>query len=507
MQGLLGGLGGFVDSIEGLVGQILGPLQTMFAEIKNLLTSLKDKLISFIDRLVDQIKAVFDTLKKTVQTLINQLVSAITNMLTSFIAGIANAILGPVIKALVEPLIQSIASGLLSQYIAQIIQEMITNFIKEIIDKFIQEIIGKFVQNIFAGIDALLNKILEPINKIKEAINKWHQEIMDFIEKGMRQLLGPIHNVLSIVKGDILKLPGTGGGLNIGSSLTSAVSGFASGVLSKERKTVEEAVRKLNEMERKILGTLVRARDAATQLSSLIRIPVIGRGGQLQATLLGIGESAVSDDYGQLGTIAFPHDPQKKIAGWYDEYTLILHTAGLTMSIPADYSLVAPFIEDLRALLGAAPPSVLWVKVNEVGPVLRGDTIDIAILGDPNRPSVPGGRESSRVYVTLPDGSITQLSLDSLPTIRPIEQPPSSTTLIGPFFPFPLDGPLLSPFFPFPFPGRPPPVAFSVSVFEEPVEDPSATSVPRVLVPADTATGTVLLAPFFPFPMNKPPAA
>jgi uncharacterized membrane protein YvlD (DUF360 family) len=507
MQGLLGGLGGFVDSIEGLVGQILGPLQTMFAEIKNLLTSLKDKLISFIDRLVDQIKAVFDTLKKTVQTLINQLVSAITNMLTSFIAGIANAILGPIIKALVEPLIQSIASGLLSQYIAQIIQEMITNFIKEIIDKFIQEIIGKFIQNIFAGIDALLNNILEPINKIKEAINKWHQQIMDFIEKGMRQLLGPIHNVLSIVKGDILKLPGTGGGLNIGSSLTSAVSGFASGVLSKERKTVEEAVRKLNEMERKILGTLVRARDAATQLSSLIRIPVIGRGGQLQATLLGIGESAVSDDYGNLGTIAFPHDPQKKIAGWYDEYTLILHTAGLTMSIPADYSLVAPFIEDLRALLGAAPPSVLWVKVNEVGPVLRGDTIDIAILGDPNRPSVPGGRESSRVYVTLPDGSITQLSLDSLPTIRPIEQPPSSTTLIGPFFPFPLDGPLLSPFFPFPFPGRPPPVAFSVSVFEEPVEDPSATSVPRVLVPADTATGTVLLAPFFPFPMNKPPAA
>jgi hypothetical protein len=156
------------------------------------------------------------------------------------------------------------------------------------------------------------------------------------------------------VKGDILKLPGTGGGLNIGSSLTSAVSGFASGVLSKERKTVEEAVRKLNEMERKILGTLVRARDAATQLSSLIRIPVIGRGGQLQATLLGIGESAVSDDYGNLGTIAFPHDPQKKIAGWYDEYTLILHTAGLTMSIPADYSLVAPFIEDLRALLGGS---------------------------------------------------------------------------------------------------------------------------------------------------------
>jgi hypothetical protein len=48
-----------------------------------------------------------------------------------------------------------------------------------------------------------------------------------------------------------------------------------------------------------------------------------------------------------------------------------------------------------------------------------------------------------------------------------------------------------------------------VNVFEVPVEDPSARSVPRVLVPADTATGTVLLAPFFPFPFpgRPPPAA
>lgn len=497
-RGLFGGLGGIAGSLGQMLNAILGPLQEMVSGIKNLLTSLKDNLISFLDRLTEQIRAVFDTLKKTLQNLINQVVSAITNLLSSFISGIVNAILGPLLKGLIEPLVGQL--GLIGKMIAQVIQDMISNFIKEQIDRIIQDLIGKFVGNIFGAIDEMFNKILEPVNKIKEKINEWHQQIMDLIDQQMEKLLGPIYNVLSLVNLDISKLPGAGNGLNLGSAVSSAVGEFSSKVLSKARKTVEEAIRKLNEQERKILGALVRARDAFTALSSLIRIPIIGRGGQLQATLLGVGESAVSDDYGNLGVITVPHDIQKSIAGWYHEYTLFLHSTGMIIPIQADYSLVAPPMQELIGLLSAAPPSILWVKVNEVGPVLRGQSIDIAILGDPNRPSVPGGRESSRLHIYTPDGTVHEAPLDELP-------------IISPFFPFPPTGdppealvPMISPFFPFPpellanlEPGALL-LSYSLSIFETPVEDPSARSVPRVLVPADTATGTLLIAPFFPFP-------
>jgi len=509
IDGLLGNLGSsFAGELAGALNQIFGPLLNMVNDVKSALTSLKDRLINFLDRITEQIRAVFETIKNLIRNLVNQLVSAITNLISSVAGAIVNAILGPLINGLVQPLVSQF--NFIGQMIAQVIMDMITNYIKELINQFIQEIIDdllKPINELMSNIDQLVSKILEPINAIKQKINEWHQQIISAIDGWMNQLLGPIYNVLSVVKLDLGNLPGSGESARVGSSVKSIIGEFTSGALSKARNKVEDAVRKLNEQERKILGALVRVRDAMIFASSMIRIPIIGRGGMMQATLLEIGESAASDDYGHLGTIVVPHDTVKPVAGWYNEFTLVLHPVGGVVPFSADYSYVAPFLQDLIDLVNAPPPSVLWVKVNEVGPVLRGNTIDIAILGDPKRPSVPGGRESSRVYVALPDGTVRQLSLDSLPTIRPYDWSSSAETLLGPFFPFPPAGPLLAPFFPFPM--DPPPVALNVNVFEVPVEDPSARSVPRVLVPADTATGTVLLAPFFPFPFpgRPPPAA
>jgi hypothetical protein len=469
IESLLNNLGiPLAGESSGAPTQILGSLVNMVTEIKSTLTTLKYMLVDFLDWIAKLIQLVFETVKKLIQELIDQLENAINNVF-----------------------------GIVSRVISVILGSLIDEVIKPLRDK---------LKTIDDQLMKLMSKMLEAINAIKQKINEWHQ-IISAIDGWTNQLLGPIYNVLSVVRLDLSKLPGSGGSAKIGSSVKSIIGEFTSGALSKARNKVEDAVRKLNEQERKILGALVRVRDAMIFASSMIRIPIIGRGGMMQATLFEIGESAVSDDYGYLGTIVVPHDVVKPVAGWYNEFTLVLHPVGGVVPFSADYSYVAPFLQDLIDLVNAPPPSVLWVKVNEVGPVLRGNTIDIAILGDPKRPSVPGGRESSRVYVALPDGTVRQLSLDSLPTIRPYDWPSSAEDLLGPFFPFPPAGPLLAPFFPFPM--DPPPVALNVNVFEEPVEDPSARSVPRVLVPADTATGTVLLAPFFPFPFpgRPPPAA
>jgi hypothetical protein len=145
--------------------------------------------------------------------------------------------------------------------------------------------------------------------------------------------------------------------------------------------------------------------------------------------------------------------------------------------------------------LGAAPPSVLWVKVNEVGPVLKGGRIEIAILGDPTRPSAPHG---TKILIYRHDGSVEKKNLGDLPFIGS-SNPSSVGGGFAPYIPFPIGqqslkgldalepGSLM--------------VSYYVSVFEEEhVEDPSARAVPRILVPADTATGTVLVIPYLPFP-------
>jgi hypothetical protein len=186
---------------------------------------------------------------------------------------------------------------------------------------------------------------------------------------------------------------------------------------------------------------------------------------------------------------------------------LVLHPVGGVIPFQADYSYVAPFLQDLIDLVGATPPSVTWVKVNEVGPVLRGSSVDIAILGDPKRPSLPGGRGVSSTIFTLPDGTMQERSIDDMPVISPFFPFPIDQPILSPFFPFPPippnQQPLLSPFFPFP-PEKP--AVIAVEVFTRPYEDQSARGVPQVLVPADTATGNVMLAPFFPFPPIPPTA-
>ncbi len=496
IDGLLGNLGSsFANELVGALNQILGPLVNMVNDIKSVLTSLKDKLTSFLDRLTEQIRAVFETIKNLIRGLVNQLVSAITNLINSVAGAIVGAILGPLLNGLVQPLVSQF--NLIGQMIAQTIKDMIANFIKEQISKFVQDIIDdllKPVNELLANIDQLVSKILEPIDAIKEKINQWHQQIVQAIDGWTNQLLGPIYNVLSGVKLDIGGLQGSGGTGRLGSSVKSIIGEFTASALSKVRQKVEEGVRKLNEQERKILGSLVRTRDAMIYASSMIRIPIVGRGGMMQATLFEIGKSAASDDYGYLGSIAVPHDVVKPVAGWYNEFTLVLHPVGGALPFQADYSYVAPFLQDLMDLVGAPPPSVIWVKVNEVGPVIRGSSVDIAVLGDPKRPSLPGGKGVSSTIFTLPDGTTQERSIDDMP-------------IISPFFPFPPippnQQPLLSPFFPFP-PEKP--AVIAVEVFTRPYEDPSARGVPQVLVPADTATGNVLLAPFFPFPPIPPTA-
>ncbi len=519
VEGLLGNLGGsFANELVGALNQILGPLVNMVSEIKSALTSLKDRLVNFLDRIAEQIRSVFETVKNLIRGLVSQLVSAITNLISSVAGAIVNAILGPLISGLVQPLVSQF--NFIGEVIAQTIKDMITNYIKEQISKFVQEIIDdllKPINELMASIDQLVNKLLEPINAIKQKINEWHQQIVNVIDGWMNQILGPIFNVLSFAKLDLGRLPGSSGTAKMGSSVKSAISGFANEALSKSREKVEEAVRRLNEQERKMLGVLVRVRDAMTFASSLIRIPIIGRGGMMQATLLGIGESAVSDDYGHLGSIVVPHDVVKPVAGWYNEFTLVLHPAGGVLPFQADYSYVAPLLQDLMELLGAPSPSVIWVKVNEVGPVLRGSSIDVAILGDPMRPSLPGGKGVSSTILILPDGTTEERPIDDTPIISPFFPFPPAQELLSPFFPFPPAQEFLSPFFPFP-PAGPPPLApffpfppersavIAVEVFTRPYEDLSARGVPQVLVPADTATGNVLLAPFFPFPPVPPTA-
>jgi len=505
-EGLLGNLGSsFAGELIGSLSQVFGPLVNMINDVKSALTSLKDRLVSFLDRIAEQIRAVFDAIKRTIQQIVGQLVSAITNLISSFVGSIVNAILGPLISGLVQPLVSQF--NFIGQMIGQVIKDMIENYIKELINDVIQDIINELmkpINQLLGAIDQLVAKILEPINAIKEKINEWHQQIMDAIDKWADQILGPIYNVLSLVKVDLSSLPGSGGTSNLGSSVKSVINEFAGAALTKVRKTVEEGVRKLNEQERKILGALVRVRDAMTYASSMIRIPIIGRGGMMQATLLEIGESAVSDDYGYLGEIAVPHDLVKPVAGWYNEFTLVLHPVGGLVPFMADYSYAAPFIQDLMDLVDAPPPSVLWVKVNEVGPVLRGSSIDIAIFGDPDRPSLPGGKGVSSTYFTLPDGTTVERSIDDAPVISPyLPFPPEITPLLSPYLPFPPEiGPMLSPYLPFPPEITP---TASVDVFTRPYQDPSARGVPQVLVPADTATGTVLLSPYLPFPPEITP--
>jgi len=509
IDGLLGNLGSsFAGELLGALNQILGPLVNMVNDIKSVLTSIKDKLTSFLDRLTEQIRAVFETVKNVIRGLVNQLVSAITNLINSVAGAIVGAILGPLLNGLVQPLVSQF--NIIGQMIAQTIKDMIANFIKEQINKFVQDIIDdllKPINELLANIDQLVNRILEPINAIKQKINEWHQQIVQAIDGWMNQLLGPIYNVLSGVKLDIGGLQGSGGTGRLGSSVKSIIGEFTASALSKSRQKVEEGVRKLNEQERKILGSLVRTRDAMIYASSMIRIPIIGRGGMMQATLFEIGKSAASDDYGYLGSIAVPHDVVKPVAGWYNEFMLVLHPVGGVIPFQADYSYVAPFLQDLIDLVGATPPSVTWVKVNEVGPVLRGSSVDIAILGDPKRPSLPGGRGVSSTIFTLPDGTMQERSIDDMPVISPFFPFPIDQPILSPFFPFPPippnQQPLLSPFFPFP-PEKP--AVIAVEVFTRPYEDQSARGVPQVLVPADTATGNVMLAPFFPFPPIPPTA-
>ncbi|MDW8041711.1 MAG: hypothetical protein RMJ75_02760, partial [Nitrososphaerota archaeon] len=168
------------------------------------------------------------------------------------------------------------------------------------------------------------------------------------------------------------------------------------------------------------------------------------------------------------------------------------------------------------------------VKVNEIGPALRGWSVDVVILGDPKRPVVPGASATARLFVVKSDGTVEvkglgdltgtliapfcPLPIENNPLLAPfcpfpIEQGPviapfspcpiERETLIAPFSPCPIEGgPLLSPFSPFP-------IEYSVGVLETPYNDPSARAVPRILVPADTMTGPVLISPFSPLPIEQ----
>jgi prefoldin subunit 5 len=416
--------------------------------------------------------------------------------------GIGDTLILKILEEGISSVLQTLKDELLliSKEISEQVRQFFENKLNNILNEFNQKSEFKELDNILkslgskinelSGLDESLSKVIEFVNKI---INTFFQPLIDTIDHLMHVVLPSIINNIK-AKLDIIRLPISDGRLKIGSLISIAAESFTSGLLSKDRGTVLEAVRKLNGVEREILGMLIKARDATTYLSSMIRIPILGREGKLQATIIGLGSSTVSDEDGYLGTIVIPHSQLRSVAGWYNEYPLVLHPAGLIAPIPADYSLVSPEIEELRDSLGAAPPSVLWVKVNEVGPVLKGGRIEIAILGDPTRPSAPHG---TKILVYRHDGSVEKKNLGDLPFIGS-SKPSSVGGGFAPYIPFPIGqqslkgldalepGSLM--------------VSYYVSVFEEPVEDPSARAVPRILVPADTATGTVLVIPYLPFP-------
>jgi len=468
MEGILGGIKG--DNLE---GDLPWPLQNFY-------TIFKEKMLSLI----------VESLNLILHNFVNMIIMFIGNALK-----VINDMVKNVLKEIIGALINSIGGPLLGNL------NNLTDIILEVIRKFIVKQITKTIAvKIEDVIDSIIKDIMTEIidnfeNRMREVIKgfmkKFIQNLLIMIDSENR--LSIIHEVLFDVKLRITKMSDSGG-LNIGTTLLDVTNNFMSS-LSKGGGTAVEAVRKLNGVEREILGMLIKARDATTYLSSLIRIPILGREGKLQATIIGLGSSTVSDEDGYLGTIVIPHSQLRSVAGWYNEYPLVLHPAGLIAPIPADYSLVSPEIEELRDSLGAAPPSVLWVKVNEVGPVLKGGRIEIAILGDPTRPSAPHG---TKILVYRHDGSVEKKNLGDLPFIGS-SNPSSVGGGFAPYIPFPIGqqslkgldalepGSLM--------------VSYYVSVFEEEhVEDPSARAVPRILVPADTATGTVLVIPYLPFP-------
>jgi hypothetical protein len=469
IEGILGGV-----KSENPPKELLGPLQNFYEKIeKELYDLITNSLDSFFDKLKD---IIIEFSSETLEKMIESITGYFVNATKDWIGKEWNWILDKLLDHFKLRVFD------LSKIISKMILSLIGNFIE--ID--LEEEINNMNKKIEGEIDKLKKITSDFIEKIKE---KWDQIVTDFVEKR----LDTIHKVLFDVKLRITKMSDSGG-LNIGTTLLDVTNNFMSS-LSKGGGTAVEAVRKLNGVEREILGVFIKARDATTYLSSLIRIPILGREGKLQATIIGLGSSTVSDEDGYLGTIVIPHSQLRSVAGWYNEYPLVLHPAGLPAPIPADYSLVSPEIEELRDSLGAAPPSVLWVKVNEVGPVLKGGRIEIAILGDPTRPSAPHG---TKILVYRHDGSVEKKNLGDLPFIGS-SNPSSVGGGFAPYIPFPIGqqslkgldalepGSLM--------------VSYYVSVFEEEhVEDPSARAVPRILVPADTATGTVLVIPYLPFP-------
>jgi hypothetical protein len=469
IEGILGGV-----KSENAPKELLGPLQNFYEKIeKELYDLITNSLDSFFDKLKD---IIIEFSSETLEKMIESITGYFVNATKDWIGKEWNWILDKLLDHFKLRVFD------LSKIISKMILSLIGNFIE--ID--LEEEINNMNKKIEGEIDKLKKITSDFIEKIKE---KWDQIVTDFVEKR----LDTIHKVLFDVKLRITKMSDSGG-LNIGTTLLDVTNNFMSS-LSKGGGTAVEAVRKLNGVEREILGVFIKARDATTYLSSLIRIPILGREGKLQATIIGLGNSTVSDNDGYLGTIVIPHSQLKSVAGWYNEYPLVLHPAGLTAPIPADYSLISPEIEELRDSLGAAPPSVLWVKVNEVGPVLKGGRIEIAILGDPTRPSAPHG---TKILVYRHDGSVEKKNLGDLPFIGS-SNPSSVGGGFAPYIPFPIGqqslkgldalepGSLM--------------VSYYVSVFEEEhVEDPSARAVPRILVPADTATGTLLVIPYLPFP-------
>ncbi|MEN3047696.1 MAG: hypothetical protein ABDH63_02815 [Candidatus Caldarchaeales archaeon] len=505
LDALVGGLvGGPLGDLAGALNQVFGPIKSLLEGIKGFLTGIKDAITGFLDNIVNQIKSVVNMIKQLITSLVNQLVSAINNLISS----VVGAILGPILS-MVDSLFQGF--GIFGKLLAGVIKDMITNFVNELINDFIQEILDgllKPINELISGLDQLVNKIIEPINKIKEALTRWHDQIVSTIEGWLNNILNPLSNVLSAAKADLANG-------QISSLVTAALREFVSGMTRPVRGAVEEAVRKLNEAERKILGSLIRIRDSMIYANNMLRIPIIGRGGVLQATILGLGESAASDDYGRLGTIAVDTRPLKLKPGWYDQYELVLHAAGdPSAPIPADFTLLFGPLEEVRELFDAPPPSVVPVKVNEIGPALRDWSVDVVILGDPKRPVVPGASATARLFVTKSDGTVEVKGLGDLTGTLvapffpwPIEQgeliapffpfPIERDALVAPFFPWPIEqGELMAPFFPFP-------IEYSVGVLESPYSDPSARAVPRILVPADTMNGPVLISPFFPWPIEQ----
>ncbi|MDW8042733.1 MAG: hypothetical protein RMJ30_00605 [Nitrososphaerota archaeon] len=520
LNALVGGLiGGPLGDLSGALSQILGPIRSLLEGVRGFLTGLKDAITGFLDNIVNQIRNFVNLIKQTITSLVNQLVSAISGLISS----VVGALLGPIMN-MVSQLFRGF--GLLGDILAGVIRDMITNFVNELISGFVQEILNGLMQpvnQLINGLDQLVNRILEPINRIKEALTRWHDQIVSTIDRWLGDILNPLNNVLSVAKSDLAN--GQISGL-----VTAALREFLSGMTRPVRESVEEAVRKLNEAERKILGSLIRIRDSMIHLNNMLRVPIIGRGGVLQATIADLGESAASDDYGRLGSITIDTRPLKLMPGWYHQYEMVLHPVGGGPSapIPADFTLLFGPLEEIRELFDAPPPSVVPVKVNEIGPALRGWSVDVVILGDPKRPVVPGASATARLFVVKSDGTVEVKGLGDLtgtliapfcpfpiennPLLAPfcpwpIEQGPmiapfvpfpiERETLIAPFAPWPIEGgPLLSPFAPWP-------IEYSVGVLETPYNDPSARAVPRILVPADTMTGPVLISPFVPFPIEQ----